>query len=204
MEMWRHWPLWWTAAVLPLPSALPGWPQRAPPASTRLPSSSKCCSCWGKPVLARALPFSTRHLVSALVIVMQTGISLQSMIQCWASCKAPDLSINGRPDVSTAEGGGAEVSSAHWKSIPILSRLGPRAGMETRLQLYEPLVTLQKHVAALVDRDDEAAQILLHLAAAARRTGRLPIAMIALHELQTVCRCLDTCPTCCIIPCIMK
>ena len=65
-------------------------------------------------------------------------------------------------------------------------------------------MTLQKHVAALVSRDDEAAQILLHLAAAARRSGRLPIAMIALHELQTTFRCTDTVYTCCVVPCIMQ
>ena len=132
---------------------------------------------------------------------MQDGVSLQSMLQCWASCKAHELSKDGRRDILIAEGGGAGCIMC---TLEEHFCLGPRAGMETRLQLYEPLVTLQKHVAALVDRDDEAAQILLHLAAAARRTGRLPIAMIALHELQTVCRCLDTCPTCCIIPCIMK
>ena len=96
------------------------------------------------------------------------------------------------------------VSCTHRTSTSNLSRSGPYAGMETRLQLYEPLVTLQKRVAALVSRDDEAAQILIHLAAAARRNGRLPIAMTALHELHNNLRCPDSSPTCCFTPCIMQ
>ena len=64
------------------------------------------------------------------------------------------------------------------------------AGLETRLQLYEPLVTLQKHVARLLGQPDAASQMLLCLATAARKNGRLPIAMNALHELQATLRCV--------------
>ena len=68
---------------------------------------------------------------------------------------------------------------------------GLHAGLETRLQLYEPLVTLQKQVARLLGRPDMASQMLLCLATAARKNGRLPIAMNALHELQATLRCVD-------------
>lgn len=57
------------------------------------------------------------------------------------------------------------------------------------MQLLEPLVTLQKHVAKLSDKFDSAAHVQLCLASAARKNGRLPIAMIALHELRTTFRC---------------
>ena len=62
------------------------------------------------------------------------------------------------------------------------------AGLETRLQLYEPLVTLQKQVAGLLGHADRASQVLLCLATAARKSGRLPVAMTALHELQVTLR----------------
>ncbi len=63
------------------------------------------------------------------------------------------------------------------------------------MQLYEPLVTLQKHVASLLGHADKAVQTLLSLAAAARKNGRLPIAMNALHELQETLRyvCVALC-----------
>jgi hypothetical protein len=57
------------------------------------------------------------------------------------------------------------------------------------MQLFEPLVTLQKHVAKLRDKYDSAAHLQLCLASAARKNGRLPIAMIALHELRTTFWC---------------
>ena len=69
------------------------------------------------------------------------------------------------------------MGGAQWESL--------HAGLETRLQLYEPLVTLQKHVASLLGQADKATQTLLRLATAARKNGRLPISMNALHELQT-------------------
>ena len=61
------------------------------------------------------------------------------------------------------------------------------------MQLYEPLVTLQKHVASLLGQADKASQTLLCLATAARKTGRLPIAMNALHELQTTLKYVCSC-----------
>ena len=57
------------------------------------------------------------------------------------------------------------------------------------MQLFEPLVTLQKHVAKLRGKYDSAAHLQLCLASAARKNARLPIAMIALHELRTTFRC---------------
>ena len=62
------------------------------------------------------------------------------------------------------------------------------------MQLLEPLVTLQKHVAKLSAKFDSAAHMQLCLAAAARKNGRLPIAMIALHELRTTFRCSPKAP----------
>ena len=49
-------------------------------------------------------------------------------------------------------------------------------------------MTLQKHVTSLLGQHDMASQTLLSLAAAARKNGRLPIAMSALHELQASLR----------------
>ena len=53
-------------------------------------------------------------------------------------------------------------------------------------------MTLQKHVASLRGQVDSASQMLLCLATAARKNGRLPIAMNALHELQASLRYCTT------------
>ncbi len=63
------------------------------------------------------------------------------------------------------------------------------------MQLFEPLVTLQKHVAKLRGSYESATRAQLCLAAAARKNGRLPIAMIALHELRATCRCSAEAPS---------
>lgn len=49
-------------------------------------------------------------------------------------------------------------------------------------------MTLQKHVASLLGLADIASEMLMSLATAARKSGRLPIAMNALHELQATLR----------------
>lgn len=60
------------------------------------------------------------------------------------------------------------------------------------MRLYDPLVTLQKQVAGLLGHADRASQVLLCLATAARKSGRLPVAMNALHELQITLRYAST------------